>query len=116
MLVAVVAVLLPTNAATEDRLLTDVKADNGGIPYAGDDARLTTISPNGDGFRDRARIRFKLAAPAVIRLDVTTVRIHPVSIFTETKHFGAGAHRFTWAPPTSTMPRTYLVLLAVNRQ
>jgi hypothetical protein len=101
------------SASAEDRLVQNIRADNGGAPYAGDTARLTTISPNGDGLRDRAHIRFELTAPAVLRLNVETVRIHPVPVYTQTRRFRAGAREFVWAPPAATMPRTYLVYLEI---
>jgi hypothetical protein len=100
-------------ATAEDRLVTNIRVDNGGAPYAGDATRVTTISPNRDGLRDRAHIRFDLKAAATIRLDVATVRIRPTSIYTSTRHFNGGSAAFTWAPPPATTPRTYLVLLAV---
>ena len=41
--------------------LHDLHVTNGSQPYAGDNRLLTTVSPNGDGFRDRAIV--ELSAP-----------------------------------------------------
>src|SRR5919197_1738302 len=40
--------------------LLGLRISNGGTPFAGDTPWLATVSPNGDCFRDRALIRFKL--------------------------------------------------------
>jgi hypothetical protein len=37
--------------------LTDLRVSNGSAPFAGDRRLLTTVSPNRDGFRDRAIVR-----------------------------------------------------------
>jgi len=72
--------------------LLDLRIDNGSTPYAGDSALLTTVSPNDDGFRDAARIHFRLQAPAVVTMDVTrTVKV-PHIVYTLTETLGAGAH------------------------
>ena len=48
-----------------------LRATNGGDAFAGDNQLLTTISPNGDGFRDRANVTFRLREPATVTMDVT---------------------------------------------
>ena len=48
--------------------LTDLRVSNGSAPFAGDRALLTTVSPNGDGFRDAAVVRFRLSSAATVRL------------------------------------------------
>ena len=50
--------------------LTNLRVDNGGTPFAGDKPLLTTFSPNGDGFRDRATVRFRLNEPATVTFRV----------------------------------------------
>ena len=37
-----------------------LKVTNGSRPFAGDNRLLTTVSPNGDGFRDKAIVSFRL--------------------------------------------------------
>ena len=44
--------------------LHDLHVTNGSAPFAGDRRLLTTVSPNGDGFRDRAIVHFRLTQPA----------------------------------------------------
>src|SRR5262245_31868646 len=61
--------------------------------FDGDTRLLTTVSPNGDGLRDVARIRFRLSEPATVRLEVTRPVKVPHTIFTETQRFETG-------PPT----------------
>jgi hypothetical protein len=51
---------------------------SGSAPFAGDRRLLATVSPNGDGFRDRAIVHFRLHRPARVRLDVLrTDTLHP---------------------------------------
>jgi hypothetical protein len=105
----VVAVMSPPPAAAG--VIGSVHVGNGGRPFAGDRRLLTTISPNGDGLRDVARITFALAAPAAVRLDVETTRIHTKRVYSHVARLAAGRHVFVWAPAASTLPRTYLVRL-----
>ena len=93
-----------------------LRATNGATRFGGDNQLLTTISPNGDGFRDRANVTFRLREPATVTMDVTrTVKV-PHSIYTLTSHLAPGVQTLTWAPPTTTNPRTFLVrITAVDR-
>ena len=50
--------------------LHDIRVTNGSRPFAGDGRLLTTVSPNGDGFRDRAIVSFRLDRAATVKLDV----------------------------------------------
>lgn len=89
--------------------LLHLHADNGSTPFAGDGPLLTTVSPNGDGFRDRANVTFMLREPATVTMDVTrTVKV-PHVIYTLTEHFGRGMHTMTWPTPSTLNPRTYLI-------
>ena len=47
-----------------------VTVDNGSTPFLGDGIHLTTVSPNGDGFRDVAHVNFTLTSRARVALDV----------------------------------------------
>src|SRR5438045_2930130 len=61
-------------ARTENSGIIDgIRLDNGAAPFAGDRSLLTTITPNGDGFRDRARIHFRLAEPSKVTLAIANV-------------------------------------------
>ncbi|MGZ4289959.1 MAG: N,N-dimethylformamidase beta subunit family domain-containing protein [Gaiellaceae bacterium] len=93
--------------------LLDLRVDNGSTPFAGDSKLLTTVSPNDDGFRDVANIRFRLRAPAVVTMDVTrTVKV-PQVIYTLTETLRAGSHTMTWHPLENLNPRTYLIRMTV---
>jgi hypothetical protein len=88
----------------------DLRADNGTARFKGDDALLTTISPNGDNFRDKANITFRLREAATVTMDVVrTVKVPQKPTYTVTEQMKPGLHELTWAPPTTTNPRTFLV-------
>ncbi|MDX6511881.1 MAG: hypothetical protein QOE36_1385, partial [Gaiellaceae bacterium] len=40
--------------------LSAVSVSSGSVPFAGDRRLLTTVTPNRDGFRDRAVVSFRL--------------------------------------------------------
>jgi hypothetical protein len=91
--------------------LLNLRADNGSTGFAGDGPLLTTVSPNGDGFRDRANVSFFLKEPATVTMDVTrTVKV-PHVLFTVTAKLQRGAHTLTWTPSPNTNPRTFLIRL-----
>jgi hypothetical protein len=99
-----------------------VTVDNGSTPFLGDGTHLTTVSPNGDGFRDLARIHFTLTAPARVWLDVvqtSTARGDPEDPSTSIvaklapKQLAAGEHTWTWRPSRTIQPRTYQLRLHV---
>src|SRR5512133_4228922 len=74
-LVVVLTVSLTSAAAPAVRVapaprLLALRVSNGSTPYAGDRPLLTTVSPNGDGFRDRAVVGFRLTKSATVELDV----------------------------------------------
>ena len=102
---------------TEPPRLLGLRVSNGGTPFAGDTPHLTTISPNGDGFRDRALIRFKLdrAGTVEVKVVATDEVQRPVHVIWSTsRRYAGGAHTIVWAPGRSTPDRTYLVRLAVR--
>jgi hypothetical protein len=93
--------------------LLDLRIDNGSTPFAGDSSLLATVSPNDDGFRDVARVHFRLKTAATVTMDVTrTVKV-PQVVYTLTDTLGPGAHTMTWAPLASQNPRTYLIRMTV---
>jgi hypothetical protein len=96
--------------------LLDLRVDNGSTRFAGDSSLLTTVSPNDDGFRDVARVHFRLTAPAVVKLDVTRTVKAPQVVYTFTQPFGAGAHTLVWVPAANLNPRTYLIRLIVTNK
>jgi hypothetical protein len=101
----------PLRIDTHPPQLLDLHIDNGSTPFAGDTALLTTMTPNGDGFRDQANISFRLHETATVTMEVTrTVKVpHPT--FTLNARFGRGLHTMTWVPGPNLNPRTYLIRL-----
>jgi len=124
-LVVVLAVSLTSAAAPAVRVapapkLLDLRVSNGSTPYAGDRPLLTTVSPNGDGFRDRAVVRFRLTKSATVELDVLqTVNVkrgkNTVQTISSVRHaFSRGRHRLVWTPARSLPSGTYVLELTVT--
>jgi len=86
-----------------------------GTPYAGDHRLLATVSPNGDGVRDAAVVRFRLTRPASVTLEAVrtdTIRVGRPSgetIWSRRWRLRAGAHALRWRPANTTQPRTYII-------
>src|SRR5919197_1805109 len=82
--------------------LVGIHVSDGSRPFAGDRPLLTTVSPNGDGFRDRAIVSFGLTRPATVRLDVVATEAvgKPGSavIWSTSRRFSAGSRRIRWGP------------------
>ena len=90
-------------AGNSSPALHDLSVSNGSRPFAGDGRLLTTVSPNGDGLRDRAIVRFRLDGRATVRLDVLrTDTLHPgrgpKAIWSTTRRFRAGRRQIVWRP------------------
>src|SRR5918911_1578985 len=84
----VVAALLPDAApARSPGPLLAVWATNGDTPYADDRPLLTTISPNGDGFRDAATVHVRLAERARVDLSVTETDQKPAPVYRRSTTF-----------------------------
>src|SRR3954451_20036357 len=102
--------------------LHGVHVTNGSAPFAGDRPLLTTVSPNGDGFRDRAIVHFVLARPARVELDVLATNMVRAgkggtsSVWHTSRLFAAGAGTLTWRPARATQPRTYILRLRAGSQ
>src|SRR4051794_37536874 len=114
--VAVAAVASVPAQPGPPRLL-GLRVSNGGTPFAGDTPWLATISPNRDGFRDRALIRFKLdrAATVEVRVVATDEARRPVqTVWSTRRRLPAGPRTIVWKPARSTPDRTYLVRFAVT--
>src|SRR6476646_485075 len=112
-----VGAVVSAPAQTGPPRLLGLRVSNGGTPFAGDTPWLATVSPNGDGFRDRALIRFKLdrAATVEVRLVATDETRRPVqTIWSMRRQLPAGARTIVWRPARSPPDRTYLVRLAVT--
>jgi hypothetical protein len=101
--------------------LQDLRVTNGSQPYAGDNRLLTTVSPNGDGFRDRAIVSFRLRRAARVQMDVLrTDTLRPgrgtKTIWSTTRRLRAGRRTLAWRPARGTEPRTYVLRLTVGRR
>src|SRR6476469_4412345 len=100
--------------------LQDLHVTNGSAPFAGDRRLLTTVSPNGDGFRDAATVHFRLTRPAQVRLDVLATNMIRAgkggtsAVWHASRLFGAGPGTITWRPARSMQPRTYILRLRVG--
>ena len=104
-------------AQTGPPRLLGLRVSNGGTPFAGDTPWLATVSPNGDGFRDRALFRFKLdrAATVEVRVVATDEARRPVqTIWSTRRRLAEGPHIVAWRPARSTPERTYLVRFVVR--
>jgi hypothetical protein len=99
--------------------LVDLRVDTGSPPFAGDGALLATVSPNHDGLRDAARVHFRLAAPARVRLEAVATQMVRAGhagttvLWRTERSFGAGAGELAWRPAPSAQPRTYILRLTV---
>src|SRR5215204_1480200 len=90
--------------------LHDLGVTNGSQRFAGDNRLLTTVSPNGDGFRDRAIVSFRLRRAATVHMDVLrTDTLHPgratKTIWSTRRRLRAGRRSVVWRPNRSTEPR-----------
>ena len=101
--------------------LHDLRVTNGSRPFAGDGRLLTTVSPNGDGFRDRAIVSFRLDRAATVTLDVLrTDTLRPGratnTVWSTSRRLRAGRRQIVWRPARNTEPRTYVLRLRVGRR
>ena len=121
--IAALAVLLvaglrldPTRGATGPTVVA-LRIENASTPFAGDGRLLTTVSPNGDGFRDRAIVHFRLLRRATVELEVVRAeKIRPRRASVERVHclrraLDGGRRRLTWRPRRNTPPGTYILLV-----
>src|SRR5436305_6402891 len=108
-----------TRVASVPRLL-DLRVGNGSTPFAGDGRLLTTVSPNGDEFRDRAMVSFQLDGDATIELDVLQTlnvkrgRSHVHTICSARYALRRGRHRLAWTPERTIANGTYVLELTVS--
>jgi hypothetical protein len=100
--------------------LHDLRVTNDSTPFAGDRPLLTTVSPNGDGFRDQAVVHFRLTRPARVAMDVVATNMVRAgkggtsTVWHTSRLFGTGPGTLTWRPAPSTQPRTYILRLRVG--
>jgi hypothetical protein len=104
-------------AAVGPPRLLGLSISNGGHPFLGDTRQLATVSPNGDGLRDRALIRFHLDQPARVDLHVlatSTFGRQPTVVWHLRRSLAPGPHALTWKPKRGTADRTYLLRFVVR--
>ena len=98
---------------------TNLRVSDGSRPFAGDTPLLTTVTPNGDGFRDRAIVRFRLNEAATVRIDaVEPEQAGEVAstqvVWTITRRLARGAAQVVWRPAKTTAPRTYVLRVTLT--
>jgi N,N-dimethylformamidase beta subunit-like protein len=102
--------------------LVGLRVTNGSAPFAGDRRLLTTVSPNRDGFRDRAIVHFTLPRAVRVQLDVVATNMIRAGkggtsvVWRTERQFPAGRHVLAWRPAPSTQPRTYILRLRVGNR
>src|ERR687885_111137 len=104
-------------ASTPAPQLANLRVSDGSRPFAGDRRLLATVSPNGDGFRDRAIVSFRLTAPGTVLMEAVateTVRAGKTGttvVWSTSRALPAGPSSLTWRPAPTTEPRTYILRL-----
>ena len=122
-LVLVLGAAAPAAAKPAAPQLLDLRVTNGSTPFLGDGPLLTTVSPNGDGFRDAAHVRSDWphrprVALTVIQTD--TAKSDPEASASNVvqrlrpRAFAPGAHELVWTPRRGIAPRTYVLQLTVS--
>jgi hypothetical protein len=111
-----VLAMAPVRVDSTPPRLSHITVTNDATPFAGDGTLLTTISPNGDGFRDHARIRFRLSETARVDLQVAaTISAlrppRPVAMLSQ--WLPPGRRALVWDPSARIGPRTYITRLTV---
>jgi hypothetical protein len=104
-------------AAVEPPRLLGLSISNGGHPFLGDTRQLATVSPNGDGLRDRALVRFHLDRAASVDLQVVATSSFgrtPTVVWRVRRSLAPGPHALTWKPKRGTPDRTYLLRFVVK--
>jgi hypothetical protein len=99
---------------TAPRVLRIRARNRSRMPFLGDKERFTTISPNGDGLRESAKIAFTLTEPARVHFEVTRTVSSPETVYELKANLKAGRNTFTWHPHWSTGARTYLVRITTH--
>ena len=104
-------------AAVGPPRLLGLSISNGGHPFLGDTRQLATVSPNGDGLRDRALIRFHLDQAATVDLKVVATSSfgrRPTVVWHLRRELAPGPRTVTWKPKRGTADRTYLLRFVVR--
>jgi hypothetical protein len=100
--------------ATAPRVLRIRAYNRSRQPFQRDRQNFTTISPNGDGLRESAKISFTLTEAANVHFEVTRTISVPQTVYELRAKLKAGRHTFTWHPHWSMGARTYLVRITTE--
>jgi hypothetical protein len=100
--------------ATAPRVLRIRAYNRSRQPFQRDRKNFTTISPNGDGLRESAKISFTLTEAANVHFEVTRTISVPQTVYELRAKLKAGRHTFTWHPHWSMGARTYLVRITTE--
>jgi N,N-dimethylformamidase beta subunit-like, C-terminal len=114
-LVALAVVAAP--AAGQDRRplslrLVDVRACGSASPVAA--GSVLTITPDGDGVRDCAALRFRLEQPSRVEVVVLQRKPRPGVVHVDRMTAPAGLTTVVWSPPAATPARTYPTRITVT--
>ena len=103
-------------------LLSRFSVDNGGHPFAGDTGYLTTLGPSSG--RTAARLRFALARPSTVTLEVLQtgqgaasekpVAVGQSELSAQRVTLGRGEHALEWKPPATLPARTYILRVSAQ--
>ena len=103
-------------------LLSRFSVDNGGHPFAGDTGYLTTLGPSSG--RTAARLRFALARPSTVTLEVLQtgqgaasekpVAVGQSELSALRVTLGRGEHALEWKPPATLPARTYILRVSAQ--
>src|SRR6266536_2733249 len=110
----VIALGLSASCAQSSELPLVVHAGNGGAPFVGDGPLVVTVSPNGDGYRDTAVIRYRVSTGSFVRFDVG--RHGAAARALASSHaVKAGDHVYRWAPPARPVPAAYRLHITAGK-
>lgn len=130
-------------AASGGNALVELAVENGGRPFAGDHARLSTLAPSGPSERARAVVRFRLLRAAEVDLEVVAHRgageqggsAQPVRaaarssagcacgmfqggitqpLYAARRRLGRGRHTLSWVPGPALGPGTYVLRVSAT--
>jgi hypothetical protein len=103
----------PVTGPPEAKFLS-VRSDN---PFARDRPLLATVSPNGDGYRDFATIRFFLTGTARVTLNAQTAQRTFQRVdqpkWSVSRRMQRGWQTVVWRPAADLDPTTYMILVTV---
>ena len=94
--------------------LDRIRVTSNSTPFADDGPLLATVSPNGDGLRDYARVSFDLKEAARVTLNVQRTVADARTIYTRTWGFRQGPHSIGWLPAVNVPARTYVLSLTTE--